>query len=202
METVGMRGTRQSLVRQFAAQLFETDEYLIDRVVSDNDKYAAETLLERYYKAVYKVIYIKVHDVELAKDLTQETFISVLRALPQYDESKGGFKTWACKIAQNKVIDYTRSRQYKESLITEFIGEDEGVTESVDDLVMKSVTKDKIRELISQADEQSRKIFIMKAREGYTFGEISERTGMPASTIKTKYYALIKNLRKEMREYE
>ncbi len=202
MEIIGMRTTKQSLVKQWAAQLLETDDYLVDRIVNDNDKFAAETLLERHYKTVYKIIYLKVNDKEQAMDLTQETFILVLRSLAQYDSDKGSFKTWVSKIAENKVIDFRRSRQYKESLLTEVMGDDETVMESVDDAVINKVAGDKIKSLLNKAEADSKNIFIMKAREGYTFSEISERMGMPVSTVKAKYYALIKVLRKEMQGYE
>lgn len=202
METVGMRTTNKSLVKLWAGQMLETDDYLIDKIVNDNDKYAAETLLERYYKTVYKIIYMKVSDKEQAMDLTQETFISVLRSLAQYDSDKGSFKSWLKKIAENKVIDYTRSRQYKESLLTEVMGDDETSTESVDDVAISRMAGEDIKKFLKQVDDESRKIFVMKARDGYTFSEISERLGVPVSTAKTKYYSLIKQLRKEMQGYE
>ncbi|MBQ4284425.1 MAG: RNA polymerase sigma factor [Lachnospira sp.] len=202
MEMTGMRTTKQSLVRQWAEQMLETDAYLIDRIVNDNDRLAAETLLERHYKTVYKVIYIKVSDKELAMDLTQDTFILVLRSLSQYDSGKASFKTWITRIAENKVIDYLRSRQHKESLLTEVMGDDETATGNIDDVVINKVAGDEIKKFLGRVEEETRKIFVMKAREGYTFSEISERLGMPVSTVKSKYYALIKDLRKEMQGYE
>lgn len=202
METVSMQTTKQSLVKQWAAQILETDEYLIDRILNDNDKIAAETLIERHYKLVYKIIYVKVSDKEQAMDLTQEAFILVLRSLAQFDSSKGSFKSWLKRIAQNHVIDYRRSRQYKESLLTEVMGDDETSVESVDDMVITKVAGEQVKQLLKHTDEQTRKIFNMKVRDGYTFSEISERMGMPVSTVKAKYYALIKVLRKEMQSYE
>ena len=61
------------------SKLLETDQYLIELIVNNSDKNAAELLINRYYKYVYKEIYIKTSDRELAMDLTQETFIAMLK---------------------------------------------------------------------------------------------------------------------------
>lgn len=205
MEAVGMLTGKTSLVRRFAEQVLETDSYLINQILNDNNKYAAETLIERYYKSVYKTIYLKVSDKEMAMDLTQDTFVSMLKGLGQFDESKAQFKTWLLKIAQNKIIDYTRSRAYKESLFTELMdtyGTSTVAEYDVADDVINRNSREMISELLSGVDDTTRKIFWMKAKDGYTFAEISERTGLKVSKVKATYYALIKELRKEMHDYE
>lgn len=187
----------------FASRLFETDKYLIDRILSYQDKYAAEILVERYYKSVYKEIYIRTSDEELSLDLTQETFISVLKALSSFDSKKAAFKTWILKIAQNKVIDYRRSRHHHEALVTETIetyDTDDG--RNMEENVINKLTKERIEEVLQQEDENARQIFIMKAQQGYTFSEISEITGTAQSTVKNRYYSMVKKMRKELQGYE
>lgn len=100
-------------------KLLETDNYLFEQILKFNNRVAAETLVERHYKTVYKEIVYKVNDEELAKNLTQETFISVLRGLGQFNCDKAGFKPWVLTIAKNKVIDYSRSRHFHEMSVTE-----------------------------------------------------------------------------------
>lgn len=59
--------------------MFETDETLIRRILQGKDREAGELLVERHYKRIYKEIYLKTSDEELAKDLTQEAFIQILK---------------------------------------------------------------------------------------------------------------------------
>ena len=61
--------------------MFETDETLIRRILQGKDREAGELLVERHYKRIYKEIYLKTSDEELAKDLTQEAFIQILKNL-------------------------------------------------------------------------------------------------------------------------
>ena len=60
-------------------EVFETDETLIRRILQGKDREAGELLVERHYKRIYKEIYLKTSDEELAKDLTQEAFIQILK---------------------------------------------------------------------------------------------------------------------------
>ena len=93
------------------------DVELIKRILDNNDRKAADELVSRYYKCVYKHIYIKVKDEETGMDITQETFIAALRGLGSFNDAKASFKTWLTRIADNKVTDYFRSRQYHERVL-------------------------------------------------------------------------------------
>lgn len=68
--------------------MFETDETLIRRILQGKDREAGELLVERHYKRIYKEIYLKTSDEELAKDLTQEAFIQILKNLYQFDSKR------------------------------------------------------------------------------------------------------------------
>lgn len=194
---------RSSLLKEIADRMLETDNYLVERILSGNDKIAAEALVERYYRYIYKIIYLQTVDEELTKDLTQEVFISVLRSLEQYNSSKASFKTWVVKIAQNRIIDYKRSRQSRQNSMTVVL---EGIDMEAADNVEKSAIyryeSDKIQEKLGGYDKEARTIFEMKVKEEYTFEEISRETGISLSGVKRKYYGLVKKLRKEMQEYD
>lgn len=180
-----------------------SDAYLVEQILKANDRHAAHELISRHYKRVYKIIYLKVMNVELAEDLTQETFISVLRALNQFDERKASFVTWIGKIATNKVIDYKRGRQNKESMMTDVLMDyEEESRQNVSDDVMNSIVSGKIQEKLAQYDKDVGKIFMLRAEQGYSFAQIADIMNMNMPTVKNKYYSLVKKLRKELEGYE
>lgn len=184
-------------------RIVESDAYLVERILNNNDQAAAHDLIERHYKKVYKSIYMRTGDVELSKDLTQETFISVLKSLNQFDSTKASFSTWISRIALNKIIDYKRGRQGKESMMTDVLMDyEEESTQRVDDDVINSITKDRILTRLKNYDEDVGKIFLLRAEQGYSFAEIADMMGISVSTVKNKYYSLVKRLRKELEDYE
>lgn len=192
-----------SILKEIADRMRESDNYLVERIILYNDKIAAETLIERHYKYIYKIIYLQTMDEELSKDLTQEVFISVLRSLEQYNSSKASFKTWVVKIAQNRIIDYSRSKQSRQNSMTGVLEDmDIEAEDNVEKLAIYRYESNKIQEKLGGYDKEARTIFEMKVKEEYTFEEISRETGMSLSGVKRRYYGLVKKLRKEMRGYD
>lgn len=192
-----------SILKEIADRMRESDNYLVERIILYNDKIAAETLIERHYKYIYKIIYLQTMDEELSKDLTQEVFISVLRSMEQYNSSKASFKTWVVKIAQNRIIDYSRSKQSRQNSMTKVLEDmDIEAEDNVEKLAIYRYESNKIQEKLGGYDKEARTIFEMKVKEEYTFEEISRETGMSLSGVKRRYYGLVKKLRKEMREYD
>lgn len=177
------------------------DVELIKRILDNNDRKAADELVSRYYKCVYKHIYIKVKDEEMGMDITQETFIAALRGLGSFNDAKASFKTWLTRIADNKVTDYFRSRQYHESIVTQIM--DDTLPEVADERagtetsVLDKLSYEEMEKMYGHHKNCEWETFRLKVYEGYTFGEISASQGVELSTVKSRYYSMLKRVRKE-----
>ena len=67
---------------------------------------AVESLIREYGKLVFHTIYALTNDWELSQDLTQETFLSALRAIDAASEASGPHfhaRAWLMRIALNVV---------------------------------------------------------------------------------------------------
>lgn len=179
------------------------DLELISLIVDNNDREAADELIRRYYKYIYKEIVVKVNDDELALDLTQESFIAALKGLSTFNSTKASFKTWLVRIASNKVIDYYRSRQHHENIMTDILEgydkEDEGNMEAS---VINSLSSDGMDYILRGEKKRDREIVMLKVEEGMTFEEIGQKLGMTKAKVKSRYYNTLKRLRREMADYE
>ena len=69
-----------------------SDNQLIKKVNRTGDRKAANELIERYYQEIYAFAYKQTLDIELAMDLTQEIFITVLKGLPMFEPKKASFR--------------------------------------------------------------------------------------------------------------
>ena len=96
-----------------------SDSELIRLYINDQES-AFEVLLNRYKNQLFKFIYMKVKDVDLANDIFQDTFIKVIQNVKsgKYNE-EGKFLPWATRIAHNLVIDYFR-KQSKVRILFKF----------------------------------------------------------------------------------
>ena len=90
-----------------------TDEQLIKDFQGGNND-AFEELLARYKNRIYNFIYRFVNDVNLAEDLTQDTFMKLFTHKDSYREI-AKFSTWLYTIAQNLAKTELRKRSRRKT---------------------------------------------------------------------------------------
>jgi RNA polymerase sigma-70 factor (ECF subfamily) len=158
---------------------------------------------------VYKFIYLKVKDADLANDIFQDSFIKVVQNIKagKYNE-EGKFLPWATRIAQNLVIDYYR-KQGKVRVLSErnTFNEDFGIfqriaCENKNYLQQRSSMElDKqLVELMNHLPKVQREIVELRIFHDLSFKEIAESEKISINTALGRMrYALI-NLRKMLEE--
>ncbi|MGL5346748.1 MAG: RNA polymerase sigma factor [Peptostreptococcaceae bacterium] len=178
--------------------MINEDIKLIKKIKKKSSKSAANDLISKYYKEIYAYTYKQTLDKELSMDLTQEIFISVLKSINSYDENKSSFRTWIYKISTNKIVDYYRSKSYKYSNIV--VNIEENIIEDKDDFIKNIENKEeieKVLKLVNSMKVDLQEVFRLKIFSDYTFTQIATILKIPESTVKTKYYSIIKKIKSE-----
>ncbi|MCM1044669.1 MAG: RNA polymerase sigma factor [Candidatus Gastranaerophilales bacterium] len=163
----------------------------------------ADALVRFYYDEIYFFVAKQVSDAETVYDLTQEIFISMLRSLPFYQEQKASFRTWLYRIATNKIIDFRRKVLPNTILLEEL--DEMGIGDYVSRIdyennIVQAHFLEKIENYVSGFQADVQQIFRLHIYGEQTFGEIALLTEMPESSVKSKYYRLIKQIRREFYE--
>ncbi|MCU9809040.1 RNA polymerase sigma factor [Paraclostridium sp. AKS46] len=91
----------------------QSDEELIKEILKGNES-AMEVLVKRYYDMVHSFVYRNVNDYNIAYDITQESFIKMMKNIDKYKLKEGNFKSWLLKIALNTTKDYFKSKIYNQ----------------------------------------------------------------------------------------
>ena len=87
------------------------DAYLVFRIRTDGDRHAFTRLYDRHVRPLYRFIYAKVSERELAEDLVSEVFLEVWRILSQRSADVQSIRGLLYKIARHKVIDAYRLKK-------------------------------------------------------------------------------------------
>lgn len=173
---------------------------LIRKVQRKGDKAAADTLIKIYYDEIYVYACRQTGDKHTAMDLTQNIFVSMLKTIARYDNEKAGFRTWLYRIATNKIIDYHRSRSVMRNKILDIddvdIPDDSDFAERLENKDLAA----RIQAHVCTFDADAQRIFRLKVFGEHTFAVIAEMVEMPEATVKTKYYRMIKQVRKEFED--
>jgi len=130
-------------------------------------------------------------DIASAKDLVQETFITGLKKIEQFDEDKGTIGGWLRKILINK--SYAQYRKNKRML---FEGEEILIDQvSNETSVIESLEAEDILKLLEKLPDGCSMIFNLKVVEGYSHVEIGEMLGISQGTSRSQLSRAKKLLR-------
>lgn len=180
----------------------DKEKQWIKKIKKNASSEAANKLISKYYKEMYAFVYKQTLDTELSLDLTQEIFISVLKSINYFDSHKASFRTWLYRLASNRLVDYYRSKHYKYRQLSESIdGHD---FEDEEDMTVSLEYKEDVEQItsiVNQLEGSSQQIVRLKLFAEYTLQEIAAIVQVPQSTVKTRYYAALKRIKKEMKEH-
>lgn len=162
----------------------------------------ADTLVKLYYDEIYYFVAKQMNDKDTAYDLTQEIFISMLHSINSYQEKLASFRTWLYRIATNKIIDCRRKTVPKTIPLEDIEASEEAFfAEQIDYLenVAQKQLLSQIECYVSGFQTDVQQIFRLHIYGEQTFGEIALLIGIPEASVKSKYYRLLKQIRKEFK---
>ncbi len=181
------------------------DDHQLVHLYLEGNENAFEVLLFRHKDRIYRSIYNKVRERDLAEDIFQEAFVKIIHTLKlgNYNE-EGKFLPWALRIAQNLVIDYFRKTS-RVRIINERSSKSEEFTifsilKNEDANIEQSITKNELEtqmmELVDYLPESQKDIIEKRLFQDLSFKEIADMEGVSINTALGRMrYALI-NLRK------
>lgn len=157
-----------------------SEENLIRRI-RQGDTALFEDLIRLYYDDIYKYMCFKTGNADIAYDLTQETFLRVLRYFESY-RGRGKFKSYIFQIAGNVCNDFYK--QYVDEVFLDEIEKDGKAAGG--DCISEYTDKLAVYELLHQLPEYQREVIIYKYFLGYKIREIAEITNELVPTVKSR----------------
>ena len=165
-------------------------EYELVASLRNKNEDAFSYLYENYSGALYGVIKQIVADLELSKDVLQETFVNIWTRIESYDDKKGRLFTWMLNIARNAAIDKVRSRGFQQSQRqTPLDGQviQPSVRPDIDDYGLKK--------LVFGLKDEQRLLIDLSYFQGYTHEQIATSLHIPLGTVKTRIRSALTQLR-------
>lgn len=184
------------MVERELTEKAKEDLILIDNALSKGDPRAYNTLMSKYRDPIFFMLYEKVNDKELAKELTIEAFGKAFNKLNTYTPNFA-FSTWLFTIAKNNCIDHLRKKNIPTVSIDSTIEYDEGTTSSIeipdqqltpDNSLMRSQRIQIIRRIVEQLKPNYRELVKLRYFKEYSYEEISEELEIPLGTVKAQLH--------------
>ena len=175
--------------------------WLIAECIAGNDE--AITLLVRQHETgVFRLALSIIGDQAEANEITQETFIAALRALPSYQE-KQSFKAWLYKIALNHSRSHLRKRKVLERLRTTLTSIFQVETQRQplpEDSAIQNEKEAAVWKSLNQLDERYRMVVILRYFHELSIAEISEILSVNEGIIHSRLYSAREKLRNALKD--
>ena len=169
---------------------------------------AFEALYDRYKDYVYRTALFVTRNGGDAEEAVQETFLDVLRALPNYRiEGPARFETWLYRVTVNRC----RSRMRRKTLPSADWEEIEDRLERIpsshpnhdpEGVALRQERTVLLWQAVDRLPETQRVVVLLRYQQGFSYSEIAETLDISAGTVKSRLYHAHRKLRERLESAE
>ncbi|MEW6540999.1 MAG: RNA polymerase sigma factor [Bacillota bacterium] len=165
-------------------------------------------LYDQNYPALLNYCLRRTGDVELAQDITAETFVKALRNIGRFEWQGGSFSAWLYRIAGNELADYYRKGAYK-AVSLEYLRESQefepaALHELDAELIAAQEELARHQEFLACRRQIGRlplkyqEVIALRFWAGKSHKEIAEILGKPEGTVKSLLHRGLERLRNQL----
>lgn len=157
-----------------------------------NNTQLFESLHADYYSMVHQMClgFMK-GDIDLANDLTQESFINTWRSLDKF-KGASSYKTWIYRITVNTCLKYIRDNKQNSQVP---IDPESALSPTIQIEQSNEQPHQELYQAIGQLNELER-LIIMMVLDELEYEEIAKVVGINEGNLRVKIHRIKKNLKK------
>jgi RNA polymerase sigma-70 factor (ECF subfamily) len=177
-------------------------------VVDQEDLAAFDRLVERYQDRLFGVIARLVTDAEMARDLTQDTFLKAFKGLKSFS-GDSSFYTWIYRIARNVVTSHARYESARPKVSASLDAETQDRTPlrlvaraASPDPAQGAIEAERRRYLLAALaalQPEFREIIVLRDFEDRSYDDIAELLDLPAGTVRSRLHRARMELRERLK---
>ncbi len=180
--------TKKSIEEKNGLNLHYDEQELIGNIKNSCSK-SFQLIFMKYYEKIYRFIWLRTHDSELARDLVQDVFMRIWVNRRRLDINKS-FKAYLYQISNNLVIDNMRKNKTKEKIMR--INQSLNYYESED----QYYTNIDIQKAINKLPQKLNIVVILSRFEGLNYTEIAEICNVSFQTVSYRLNQALKLMSK------
>lgn len=180
--------------------------------LKSGDAAAFDTFVVRYSDDIYALLYRLTEDAEEACDLTQETFLSALKAIGKF-RGEADLKTWLYRIAVNQSRNrfrwWKRRRREKTVSLDAPVGQTDialsetmaGSGKNPEETFLQCEREKKLTLALQNLTEIFREAVVLCDIEGLSYEEIAATLEINIGTVKSRIARGREELRRKLNEF-
>jgi RNA polymerase sigma-70 factor (ECF subfamily) len=175
----------------------EPDEQVLADRLRGRDEVALSDVYDLYSRPVFSFLNRFTGDRSAAEDIQQQVFLEVWQKASSFDPDRGSLLTWIMTIARSRAIDHSRRRvpEPHDPATAATMAES---TDSAGTDIEKAIDDWHFSQLIDSLPDHEAEILRYRFHGELSQSEISERTGVPLGTVKSRMVSALERLRTQM----
>ena len=162
------------------------------------DSAAFGEIYDRYNETVYRYIYFRVNNAQLAEDLASETFLRALRRISSFSWQGRAFGAWLVTIARNLVVDHFKSGRYRLEIVKpDVLGADQQETDpstSPETAALEKLTNATLLTAVKKLNPDQQECIVLRFLQGFTVAETARTMGKNEGAVKALQYRAVRTL--------
>lgn len=176
-------------------------EALIAKAAS-GDREAFGRLYEEHSVRVFRHAYFLTGDVNLAEDLTAQTFLKALEAIGRYEDRGVPFIAWLLRITVNLAINHKKAlKNGFHAQLPEQLEDDDALGSPEASCTLKS-EGERVWAKVKELPPEQRQVIVMRFMEDLPYSEVACVLGKSIGAVRVIQFRALHNLRGLMRQDE
>ena len=157
-------------------------------------------LYNRFHVSIFRYLYYRVGDRQVAEDLTSEVFERMLRFIGGFRPPSDSFQAWLFQIARNLTTDYFRKQSVRNHVaLRENLVANE---EDIDMNIERTLTSESLRNALNQLNEDQRDVIIMRFVAGMAIADVAQALHKSEDSVKGLQRRALIGLRQTLTDWE
>jgi len=179
------------------SNLQEADDSELIACAARGDREAFGALYERYVFRVFRHVYYLTSDPHTAEDLTAQTFLNALEAIPRYEMRGVPFLAWLLRIAYNLTLNHRKVRKNGTTSLPEGL-EIEGTTYSPEASCEAKADGERVWAGVRRLRGDQRQVIVMRFIDGLSYPDIARVLGKSVGAVRVIQYRALVALRRKL----
>jgi RNA polymerase sigma-70 factor (ECF subfamily) len=159
------------------------------------DHAAFTQIYERYAPAIYRYIYFRIGEAELAEDLQAEVFLRMLEGIHRYEDRGWPISAWLYRIAHDRTIDTIRRRRNRQQLPLESWG---GMCDGPENSVSAQLEHEELKRTLNDLTEDQRLVIQMRFMGDMSIQEVANKLGRTEGSVKALQHRGLQSLARRL----
>lgn len=181
-----------------------SDEKLVEMAAA-RDADAFGEIVARWERKIYRLCYAMLGREDDARDAAQETFIQAFRNLGNF-RGEAKVSSWLHRIAVNQCISKQRRQKVRKESALETEDETTAFVQPLEKSPARAAEQSErlasIRRAVDALPPDLKQVVVLKEFEEMTFQEIADALRLPVSTVKSRLYAALKQLKSRLEKLQ